>query len=166
MKIVKIIGIILLCIFTMGITYVVSKYVDASRYGSINIDVTFEDSKEFSLENKDQQTKTEALKDYPYIFTIENKGLANLDFDLVLEDKLSEGIDRSSLDYIVLVNDKEFTSGNLASIKDNILLKNKINRKTKDTYKVYIYFNEKLNKPEYSYSLKVKTRWFYEKQIK
>ncbi len=158
MKIVKIIGIILLCIFTMGITYVVSKYVDASRYGSINIDVTFEDSKEFSLENKDQQTKTEALKDYPYIFTIENKGLANLDFDLVLEDKLSEGIDRSSLDYIVLVNDKEFTSGNLASIKDNILLKNKINRKTKDTYKVYIYFNEKLNKPEYSYSLKVKTR--------
>ena len=166
MKIGKIIGIILLCIFAMGITYVVSKYVDASRYGSINIDVTFEDSKEFSLENKDQQTKTEALKDYPYIFTIENKSLANLDFDLVLEDKLSEGIDRSSLDYIVLVNDKEIASGNLDSIKDNILLKNKINRKTKDTYKVYIYFNEKLNKPEYSYSLKVKTRWLYEKQIK
>ncbi len=158
MKIGKIIGIILLCIFVMGISYVVSMYVDKNKYGDINLNVTFEDTEEFKLENTNKQTKEEALKNYPYIFTLENKSLANLDFDLVIDDKLSEGLDRSSLDYIILVNDKEIASGTLNDIKDNILLKNKIERKKKDTYKVYIYFNEEVTNSEYSYSLKVNKR--------
>ena len=157
MKVGKIIGIILLCIFVMGISYVVSMYVDKNKYGDINLNVTFEDTEEFKLENTNKQTKEEALKNYPYIFTLENKSLANLDFDLVIDDKLSEGLDRSSLDYIILVNDKEIASGSLNDIKDNILLKNKIERKKKDTYKVYIYFNEEVS-GEYSYSLKVNKR--------
>ena len=158
MKVGKIIGVILLCIFVVGISYVVSLYVDKNKYGDINVIATFEDTEEFKLENLDKETKEEALKNYPYIFTLENKSLANLDFDLTIEDKLSEGLDRSSLDYIILVNDKEVASGTLSDIKDNVLLKNSISRKKKDTYKVYIYFNEKLENVEYSYSLKVNKR--------
>ena len=158
MKVGKIIGVILLCIFVTGISYVVSLYVDKNKYGDINVIATFEDTEEFKLENTNKQTKEEALKNYPYIFTLENKSLANLDFDLTIDDKLSEGLDRSSLDYIILVNDKEVASGSLSDIKDNVLLKNSIGKKKADTYKVYIYFNEKLENVEYSYSLKVNKR--------
>lgn len=148
----KIIGFIGICIFSCGIAYVVTHYLEKNKYADINLIATFEDTKEFTLENVKKLDKEGALKTYPYIFTLENKGISNVNFDLKLEDS---DFSRENLDYIIVLNDKEVASGSLLDIKDDILLKGNIGRKKTDTYKVYIYYTEDVKDPKYTYSLKI-----------
>ena len=148
----KIIGFIGICIFACGIAYVVTHYLEKNKYADIDLIATFEDTEEFTLENVKKLDKEGALKTYPYVFTLENKGIASVNFNLKLED--SE-FSRENLDYIVVLNDKEVASGSLSEIKDDILLKGNIGRKKTDTYKVYIYYTEDVKDAKYSYSLKI-----------
>ena len=150
----KIIGFLGICIFAMGMSYVVTHYYEKEKYANINLIATFEDNKEFTLENVEKLNHDDALKTYPYIFTLENKGKYNVKFDLKLED---DG-DRNNLDYIIIKNDKEIKSGSLDSLKNDILLNSSISKKQTDTYKIYIYYTEKLEDASYTYSLKVITR--------
>ncbi len=150
----KIIGFIGFCIFACGMTYIVTHYFEQEKYANINLIATFEDNKEFTLENVEKLNHDEALKTYPYIFTLENKGKYNVDFDLKLKD---DG-NRSNLDYIIIKNDKEVKSGSLDSLKNDILLNSSVDKKKTDTYKIYIYYSEKVEKPSYKYSLEVIAR--------
>ncbi len=153
----KIIGVILICIFSAGITYVVMHYVERAKYQNINLLVTFEDTKEFTLENTKKLDKENALLTYPYIFTMENKGKNTTSFKINLQDKLSDNLERENLDYIIICNDKEIKSGNLKDINSdtNLFYEGKITGKSKDTYKVYIYLNEDIKDVTYTYSLLV-----------
>ncbi len=149
----KVIGSIGICIFACGIAYVVTHYIEKSKYADINLIVTFEDTKEFTLENVKKLTKEEALNTYPYVFTLENKGIVGTDFNLKIED--NKDTPRENLNYILLLNDKEIVSGKLSDIKDDILFSGNIARKKTDTYKVYIYFNTDIKNAKYTYSLKI-----------
>ena len=47
----KIIGFIGLCVFIAGISYLLTQYLDKNLYLNTELLVTFEDTKEFMLEN-------------------------------------------------------------------------------------------------------------------
>lgn len=155
----KIIGVILLCIFVAGMTYVVTRYLEAARYSDINLLVTFEDTKEFTLENTKKLTKEEALLTYPYIFTVENKGSRKADFEIKLTDSFEKNVTRDKLNYIIMKGDKELVSGKLSEIpKDNIFYTNSVEAKKTDTYKIYIYLVEDIKDASYTYSLSLETK--------
>ena len=66
--------------------------------------------------------------------------------------------ERANLNYLLYKNDEILQEGTLDKINDNILATSKINSKAKDTYKLYIYFNKKIDDASYTYSLKVDAR--------
>ncbi len=155
----KIIGVIGLCIFAMGMSYIVTRSVEKARYSDINLLVTFEDTEEFTLENTKKLTKDEALETYPYIFTIENKSKREASFNIVLDDNRENNVARDSLQYIIMKDDKEIVSGDLKSIAlDNIIGSGKIKENSKETYKVYIYLTEDIKDASYTYALKIDSK--------
>ena len=150
----KIIGVIVLCIFAVGMSYFVTRHIEKARYSDINLLVTFEDTKEFTLENTKKMDKEEALKTYPYIFKIENKGKRKADFDIKITDSDESNVDREKLNYIVIKNDDEIKSGKLSDIKEtDSFISNNIDAKKTDTYKVYIYLTSEVKDAKYTYSL-------------
>lgn len=151
----KIIGTIGIMIFAMGISYIITYHFEKSLYEDINLLVTFEDNEYFSLENTKKLLKEEAMKTYPYIFTIENKGKSSSSYEIKIKDEELKNIERSNLDYVVLLNDKEVLSGSLSDVENNTLYKTSIEKKKTDTYKVYIYLNSEVEEASYKYSLDI-----------
>ena len=154
-KVGKTILVIGICLFMVGLGYVVTKYLDKNLYLNTNLLVTFEDTKEFSLENIEALTKEEALSEYPNKFTVENKSLKGVNYDIVLTS--NEFADKDKLSYILYLNDKEIKEGNLSDIK-NILYTGNIKTLKKDYYKLYIYLNEKVKEPEFTYKLEIQSK--------
>ena len=151
----KIIGTIGIMLFAMGISYVITYQLEKSLYENIDLLVTFEDNEYFSLENTNKLLKDEAIKTYPYIFTIENKGKSRALYEIKIKDEEFKNLERSNLDYVVLLNDKEVLSGSLSSVENNTLYKTSIEKKKTDTYKVYIYLNKEIEEASYKYSLDI-----------
>lgn len=151
----KIIGLIGIICFTMGISYVLTYELDKSKFEDIKLLVTFEDTKKFSLENTSFLTHDEALKTYPYIFSVKNNGKSLVNYEIRIKDKEISNLERNNLNYILFLNDKEIKKGELDEIKDNILYDNRIKTKKTDIYKLYIYVNKEIKDAKYKYSLEI-----------
>ena len=135
----KIMGIVGICLLAVGVSYFLAYALEKSLYNDINLLVTFEDTKEFSVESLDKKSEEEALKTYPYIFVIENK-------------------ENSNVNYIIYLGEKEVKRGLLSEVKDNLLYEGNIKSKSKDTYKIYVYANETLKDATYKYSILINAK--------
>ncbi|MBQ8891347.1 MAG: hypothetical protein IJ068_00580 [Bacilli bacterium] len=154
-KVGKIILVIGICLFMVGLGYVVTKYLDKNLYLNTNLLVTFEDTKEFTLESFDVLTKKEALDTYPNKFTIENKSLKGVNYDVVLTSDTN--ISEDNLSYVLYKNEEEVQTGNLSDIKD-VLYTSSIKTLKTDSYRLYIYLTEKTSNPEFTYKLEIKAK--------
>lgn len=152
--IVKIIGFIGILLFVIGISYVFTFYLEKEKFNNINLEITFEDTKEFSLENTKLLTYEETLQTYPYIFEVLNKGKSLVNYQIKIKDE-ETNITRNDLEYILFLNDKEVKKGNLSELDSDILYENKIKNKKKDTYKLYVYLNKEIDEVIYKYSLEM-----------
>ncbi len=153
----KIMGIVGICLLAVGVSYFLAYALEKSLYNDINLLVTFEDTKEFSVESLDKKSEEEALKTYPYIFVIENKENSNVKFTMKIKDTL-ENLERSNLNYIIYLGEKEVKRGLLSEVKDNLLYEGNIKSKSKDTYKIYVYANETLKDATYKYSILINAK--------
>lgn len=153
-KIGKLIGFIGICIFVAGISFILTKYLDKNMYLNTELLVTFEDTKEFKLENTNKLAKDEALKTYPNTFKIENKSLKKVSYQVNIETK--DKLDK--INYILYLDDKEIGDGKLSDLKDNILYENNIDRKKEDTYKLYLYLIEEEENFDFTYSIVVDSK--------
>ena len=154
-KVGKVILVVGICLIMVGLGYVVTKYLDKNLYLNTNLLVTFEDTKEFGLENDKALTKEEAINEYPNKFTVENKSLKGVKYDVILTT--SGDIDKDKLSYVLYLNDKEVKEGELSNIKD-ILYTSEIKTLKKDYYKLYIYLNEKVSEPDFTYKLEIQSK--------
>ena len=152
----KLILLIGICLFMVGLGYVVTKYLDKNMYLNTNLLVTFEDTKEFNLESEDVKTKETALDIYPNQFTVENKSLKGVKYNILLKE-IETNIEDENLEYILYLNDEEVKSGKIKDI-DEILYTSNIGLKKKDYYKLYIYLTEKVNEPVYNYKLEITSK--------
>ena len=127
--------------------------------GNVDIKITFDDSKTFTLENVHKLTKEEALKNWPYIFKLENTSSREADYQLIISD-VSGNIKRNSLSYVLVRDDQELDSGKLDTIKDNILYQGHVDGKQVQNYKLYVYVNktldEKIEELSYEYKIELK----------
>lgn len=152
----KIIGVIGLCLFAVGVSYFFTQYLDKNLYLNTELQVTFEDTKEFALENKNKLSKEEAIKEYPNTILVENKSLKNVDYTISIDNKKTDNLD--SLNYVLYLNDKEVKEGNLKDLKDNLLYETKIEKKKTDTYKLYVYLTKEIKDIDYTYSIVVNSK--------
>ena len=153
----KIIGFIGLILFVMGLSYIVTSYLEKDKYEDINLLVTFEDTKYFELENTSFLEKDEVIKTYPYIFEIENKGKTSVDYQIEITDLEISNLTREDLNYILMLDSEEVKTGTLSEIDNNILYSSKIKSKNNEKYKLYIYLNKEKEDVSYKYSLEVKS---------
>ena len=152
-KIGKIILFIGICLFMVGLGYIVTKYLDKNMYLNTNLLITFEDTKEFNLESTEVYDKESATNVYPNKFNVQNNSLKNVKYNVILKE-IDSNVDKDKLGYILYLNDKEVKDGNISDIKD-ILYTTNINIKKKDYYKLYIYLKEKVSDPIFNYKLEV-----------
>ena len=150
----KVILVIGVCLFMVGLGYVVTKYLDKNLYLNTNLLVTFEDTKEFTLESFDVLTKSKALETYPNKFNVENKSLKNVDYDVVLTTDST--IDKDKLSYVLYKNSEEVKTGKLS--ESDILYTNNIKTLKKDYYELYLYLTEKESSKEFTYKLEIKVK--------
>lgn len=152
----KIIGFIGLILFVMGLSYIVTSYLEKDKYEDINLLITFEDTKYFELENTSFLEKDEVIKTYPYIFEIENKGKSSVNYQIEITDLEISNLTREDLNYILMLDSEEVKTGTLSEIDNNILYSFKIKSKNNEKYKLYIYLNKEKEDVSYKYSLEVK----------
>ena len=151
----KIIGLIGILSFTIGISYILTYQLEKTKFEDVKLLVTFEDTKEFSLENTNILEKEEALETYPYIFSVKNNGKSLVDYQIKIKNKEISNLEKSDLSYILFLNDDEVKTGKLDELKDNILYNSKIKNKKTDIYKLYIYLNKEIKDVSYKYSLEI-----------
>ena len=150
-KIGKLILFVGICLFMVGVGYLVTKYLDKNMYLNTNLLITFEDTKEFNLESLEVHTKETALDIYPNKFTVES--LKSVKYNIVLTT-IDTNIEDENLEYILYLNDEEVKSGKLKDIEDTLYTSN-IGLKNKDYYKLYIYLTEEVEEPNYNYKIEV-----------
>ena len=88
----------------------------------------------------------------PYTFTIRNTDASGGSYTLYLEDvpvnSINDGcteatlLDRTQLNYQLILNDKVIKQDSLDNIKDNVLDRRSIDGKKTNTYKLRIYIKE------------------------
>ena len=132
----------------------ISLKIDMIRKGgNVDIKVTFDDTKTYTIPNIKKLTKEEALKEWPYKFLVENKGNAKGLYQIIIED-VSKSIKREDLDYALVLDEKEINKGTLSKLKDNILYTYEIDKNTKQNYELYIWCNKDVDdKSNYEYKL-------------
>lgn len=150
----KIIGFVGLLIFTTGVSYMITYYLDRSLYSNIDLLVTMEDTETFTISNTNKLDDELVLETYPYIFEVKNKN-EKTNFNILLLDNNLENVERSNLNYILYKNDELVKKGVLSEIKNNILYNASISKKATDTYKLFVYVNEELEDVSYEYSIKI-----------
>ena len=155
-KFAKIIGFIGICLFAIGASYFLTQYLDKNLYLNTELEVTLEDTEEFSLESKETLTKEEAIKIYPNTIKVENKSLKKVDYTLSIDNKKTDNLD--ALSYVLYLNDKEVKAGDLKDLKDNLLYETKVGMKKTDTYKLYIYLSKDVEDIDYTYSIVVNSK--------
>lgn len=154
-KVGKFILVLGICLLMVGLGYIVTKYLDKNLYLNTNLLVTFEDTKEFNLEDTNALTKDEALKTYPNKFTVENKSLKSVKYNINIKE-IDSNVNKDNLEYILYLNDKEVKSGKISDL--DTLYSSSIGMKKKDYYKLYIYLTDKESDPKYSYKLEITSK--------
>ena len=155
----RIIGVIFLCVVIGVGAYFGTLYLDKLKQGGdVNVTVTFDDTETFTLETIKKMDKQSALKEWPYIVNIENTGSGKGLYQIIITDEKKSTIDRDFLEYSLYLDDEEVTSGKMKDIKDNILYTGEIKGNTKQTYKLYIWVIEEVEKDSiYEYKLEFNT---------
>ena len=151
-KLILILGIIILA---TGVSYTTTYYTD-DMYEDINLKVTFEDTKEVSV-NLEKLSKEEALETYPYIFEVENKGKRDVNYQIKIKDLEIENIEKDELNYILLFEDNEVKSGVLSELNDYIIYDYIIPNGKINVYKLYIYSTTQKDEGSYKYSIEILT---------
>ena len=140
-------------------SYFLTEKIDKLRKdGNVLVTVTFDDTKEFELENVKKLEEKEALLEWPYIFEVKNDGDMKGIYQIIITDLETSTIKRDRLNYVLLLDDVKLASGRLLDIKENILYTNEIEGGKTQKYKLYIWNttdNEKDDK--YAYQLKFNT---------
>lgn len=149
----KIIFVLGLVALSIGVSYITTYYLD-DRYEDINLLVTLEDTKEVSIELKKLE-KEEALKTYPYIFEVENKGKRDVSYQLKIKDLELDNIKKEELNYILLLDEKEVKSGSLSDIENSLIYDFKIPSQKEQIYKLYVYLNTLKEEGIYKYAIEV-----------
>ena len=152
----KLVVVIILAILSFFISYYVTSFLDRNLFKPIDLLITFEDTKDFTLENTNKMTKEEALLIYPYTFEIKNNG-ASVDYQIILEDLKKENISRDDLEFILVRDGKEVKSGNLLYLKNNIIYKTNILEDEVSKYQLYVYVTSNKEEIYYQYQIKVMT---------
>ena len=150
----KIIISIILAIFSMGFSYVITSNLDKHLFMPIDLLITFEDTKEFTLETTKSLEKEEALTFYPYAFKIENRG-TEANYQILLEDVEIKNITRDNLNYVLMKDKKEVKSGSLKNLDNNVLYETKILEEDITLYQLYIYVTKESDDVIYTYQIKV-----------
>lgn len=153
-KWIKRIGIILVILALGAAAAFASFYISKKYVKSAEVVVTFEDSESYIIPEVTELSEDEALKLWPYIMHLENKGEREASFNLVIKD-VDGDIKRDNLSYALMNNDKKLISGKLKDIKNNILYEGEINKKEKLDYKLYVWVNKKTEGTKYEYSIKL-----------
>lgn len=132
-------------------------YLDKlKKGGEVNVSVTYEDVEEFTLENNKKLEKDEALKEWPYIFHIENTGSGKGLYQIKIIDYDKNTIKREDLSYILLMNDKEIKAGKLNDLSEDILYNGEIAGNIKQDFKLYIWSGKDYsNEDKYQYKLDI-----------
>ena len=132
-------------------------YIDKLRKGGeVNVSVTYEDVEEFTLENNKKLEKDDALKEWPYIFHIENSGNNKGLYQIKIVDSSDNTIKREDLSFVLMLNDKEIKSGKLNELKEDILYTGEIEGNIKQDFKLYIWSNKDYEKEDiYKYKLDI-----------
>lgn len=156
---VRIIVVIILCaIFGVGAYFGTLAIDNLSRGGDVKMTVTFDDTETYIMPNNKKLDKSEALKEWPYIMEVKNDGNGKALYQIIIEDVKENTIKRDSLEYVLMLNDKEITSGKLKDIKENILYTGEIDGKTSQKYKLYIWSTEEFKDDDkYEYKLTFNT---------
>ena len=151
-----IIGIVL-AILSGVLGYFGTLYLDKLRKGGeVNVSVTYEDVEEFTLENKKKLDKDDALKEWPYIFHVENTGNAKGLYQIKIIDLDGNTIKREDLSFVLMMDDKEIKSGKLNELKENILYTGEIEGTVKQDFKLYIWSCEDYMEEDiYKYKLDI-----------
>ena len=158
-KILRIIIVLILCAGSFIVSYYGTRYLDSLKNkGNASVTVTFDDTETYTIPSIKKMDKEEALKEWPYMMNVENKGSAKALYQIIIHDIEKSTIKRKSLDYALYLDEKLIQEGNLDSIKDNILYTYEIAGKKEQKYKLYIWSNEDLNEENiYEYYLEFNT---------
>lgn len=142
-KIGKVILIIFMSLIIAGIAYMGSYYIDKlyKYYGEVELKVIFDDTETYIIPNVLKSNKEEALKTWPYMFTIENNGNRKGLYQIIIKE-VNSTIDRANLKYLLVLDDKEIKEGNLDEITNDILYTYEINKNTSQRFKLYIWVDE------------------------
>ena len=129
------------------------------------LEIVLSDDGEVNLK---EQTPTEDNKSddiIPYNFKVTNKSDTKAKYQILLEDFISDDsnalLSRNVLKYELKKDGVTIKSGDLSSIKNNILNENSINAKEEDKYELRIWVNNDVSASEwvgktYNYNVKVK----------
>lgn len=152
--------VIILCAFFGIGTYYITLAIDKARKGGeVNITVTFDDTESYVIPNTNTLTEDEALKEWPYIFKIENTGNAKGLYQIRIKDLEDSNISRKVLEYSLYKDDVKTSFGHLSDLKDDLLYTYEIEGETDQEYKLYIWVGEDEEKDtkelKYEYKLEL-----------
>ena len=155
----RIIGVIILCLIIGVGAYFGTLYLDKlKKGGEVNMTVTFDDTESYTIPSIKKMNKESALKEWPYIMNIENTGSGKGLYQIKITDMEKSTIKRDSLEYSLYLDDKEVISGELGSIKNNVLYTGEIEGNAKQKYKLYIWVTKEVDeKDTYEYKLEFNT---------
>ena len=137
-----IIGVVLV-ILSGILGYFGTLYLDKlKKGGEVEVSVILEDTEEFSLESNKKLEKDEALKEWPYIFHLENTKNAKGLYQIKIIEFDENTIKKEDLSFSLMMNEKEIKTGKLNELKDDILYTGEINGNTKQDFKLYIWSNK------------------------
>ena len=151
----KIIGVIFLCLVIGVGTYFGTLYLDKLRKGGeVKVTVTFDDTETYIIPSIEKMDKETALKEWPYIMEVDNTGKGKGLYQIIITDGDECTIKRDNLEYLLLLDDVEVSTGKLGDIKNNVLYTGEIEGNTKQKYKLYIWvFKEVDKEAKYEYKL-------------
>lgn len=133
---------IILCLLSGVLAYFITLKIDMIRKGgNVDIKVTFDDTETYVIPSTKKMTKEEALKEWPYKLEVLNNGNAKGLYQIIITD-VSDSIKREDLDYVLMLDEKEVSSGTLSNIKNNVLYTYEIDKNSKQKYDLYIWCTE------------------------
>lgn len=146
-----------LVIFSFALSFILTYYYDKGIDSKKNasLELIYEDYEYCALENNSVLSKEDALKEWPFIFKMKNKGNTDSLYQLsILYDKEND-MKIDSFNYILFINDEEVKNDKLINLDENILYEDKIKSNKENVYKLYIYKNKEDQGTVFKYSVKV-----------
>lgn len=156
-KVLRTILVVLILIISIVSSYFITMFVDkANNKGKeAIIDVVFDDNEYYVMPNSEVLDKETALLEWPYKFSVSNKGNTAGIYQIIILDDKDNDLKRDDLSYILFLDDKEIATGNLIDLKNDILYEGNIKKNSEQKYKLYIYKTKETEGKNYKYSIKL-----------